>query len=116
MNRALAVSVIEASLKRGSSTPCTWAADRDTYISERSTELLGAVINPISVAVTGEAFHYGVKERFENRRVYAIAQAETKWLLYVPELEVFSLAFGETPTQLSILGFATDDALAEWLG
>ena len=116
MNRELAVSVIETSLKRGSSTPCTWAPDRDAYISEKSAELLEAVIEPIAVSVTGETFHYGVKERFQNRRVYAIAKSGTNWLLYVPELEVFSLAFGETPTQLSILGFATDDALAEWLG
>lgn len=116
MNRELAMFAIESSLKRGSSTPCTWAPDRDAYISEKSAELLDAVIEPIAVSVTGEAFHYGVKESFENKRVYAIAKSGENWLLYVPELDVFSLAFGETQTQLSILGFATDDALTEWLG
>jgi hypothetical protein len=116
MNRERAISAIESSIRRGSATPCTWASDRDAYIAQKSSELLDAVIEPVAVSVTGELFHYGVMESLQDKRVYAIAKSETNWLLYVPELEVFSLAIGETPTQLSILGFSTNDALAEWLG
>ena len=48
--------------------------------------------------------------------VYAIARAGTNWLIFAPAVDRFSLAFGERPEDLTILGFSSNDALAEWLG
>ena len=81
-----------------------------------SAALLRHVIAPVPATVVGENFAYGVKESLRNQIVFAIARSEYNWLLYVPALGVFSLAFGEDPEKLTILGFATNDALAEWLG
>lgn len=116
MHKQLAVSALMASFSRGSSTPSTWVADRDTYIAEQCSELLDAVIEPALASITSEAFSYGEKQELGGTLLYAIARSGTRWLLYSAELERFALAFGERPDGLSLLGFSSSDALAEWLG
>lgn len=116
MNKDFAVSALNASLRRGSSTPCTWAADRDAYIAAKSAELLDAVIEPITATISGESFSYGAMQELMGAGVYAIARSGTSWLLFSPSTDRFSLAFGEHPEDLVILGFSSNDALAEWLG
>ncbi len=116
MNRERAVSALKESLNRESSTPCTWADDREAYILAKSSELLASVIEPALATISGETFNYGVKQELERTTVYAIARSSSNWLLYAPELDRFSLAFGEVTNSLTILGFSSNDALAEWLG
>lgn len=116
MNRELAVSALKESFTRGSSTPSTWVADRDAYISAKCSELLAAVIEPTLASISAETYNYGVKQELVAAHVYAIARSGTNWLLYAPEAGRFSLAFGDRPDNLTILGFSSSDALAEWLG
>lgn len=116
MNKEFAVSALNASLRRGSSTPCTWAPDREAYIAAKSAELLEAVIEPIAARISGESFSYGAMQELMDAGVYAIARAGTNWLIFAPAVDRFSLAFGERPEDLTILGFSSNDALAEWLG
>jgi hypothetical protein len=116
MNKELAVSALSASFSHGSSTPCTWAADREGYIAVKPSELLAAVIDPVLASIVAETYNYGVKQELEFSPVYAIARAGTNWLLDSPQAGHFSLAFGERPESLTILGFSSNDALAEWLG
>lgn len=116
MTKADARAAIDRSLARGSATPATWVEDRRTYIEERSAELQAALIEPIRVFVVGESFSYGVKKQLDGTELFAIARRDDHWLLYSPQFELFSLAFGADEKDLSIVGFASDDALAEWLG
>lgn len=116
MNKSEASDAIHASLERGSSTPATWTADRDEYIKEKSLELEACVIDPVRVRITGETFRYGAHTRLNDVEVFAIARRGEDWLLFAPVLRTFSLAFGSNEQDLSILGFASTDALAEWLG
>lgn len=116
MNRESAMRAVRASISRGSCTPCTWRADRDAYISEKSSELLGFVIDPVPVRIASEIYNYGAKEQLAKSALFAIANSSQKWLLYAPDTDQFSLAFGSSPEALEILGFSSNDALAEWLG
>lgn len=110
------MSAITDSLNRGSCTPCTWREDRDVYIREKSEELLKVVIEPIPVTIRGEIFNSGTLDDFRGKKIFGVAQRGDHWLLYAPELNRYSLAFGHDPCSLTILGFSSDDALAEWLG
>ena len=53
----------------------------------------------------------------QEREYVAVARLEDTWLLYAPQSGEFAKAFsrgGKKP--LSLLGFSSNDALAEWLG
>lgn len=117
MDRTDARSLIADSIAKGSSTPCTWRPDRDSYIREQ-TEILGhCLIEPIAVraapgALLEEHFHYGS----DARDYVAIATHGTTWLLYSSEAGTFAKAFGVDASRLTLLGPQSADALAEWLG
>jgi hypothetical protein len=116
MNKAEALAAIEASFEKGSNTPCSWAPDQNAYIAQKQSELLELVIEPVPANITGEAFDYGVKQELSQAPLFAIAQRGDTWLLYAPASDMFSLASGDSPAAMSILGFSSSDALAEWLG
>jgi hypothetical protein len=116
MNKAQALAAIQASFERGSNTPCSWASDQEAYIAQKQNELINLLIEPVAASIIDEVFSYGAKEELSSKAVFAIARKEDKWLLYAPSTDVFSLASGESPSTMSILGFSSSDALAEWLG
>ena len=116
MNKAEALAAIQASFNRGSNTPCSWAADQDAYIAQKQSELLELVIEPVVANITEEIYSYGVKQELSCVPVFAIARRADNWLLYAPATDVFSLAYGNSPVAITILGFSSSDALAEWLG
>jgi hypothetical protein len=116
MNREEARLAIERSLAKESATPTLGPDDRATYIRIKADELRDALIEPRPACIVSESFEYGAKEDFEQTKLFAIAHQGENWLVYSPERDVFSLAFGIDPMALSMLGFASDDALAEWLG
>src|SRR5687767_10568340 len=107
MTKAEAIRAIKESLARGSSTPFTWAANREAYIAEQSAQLLQSVFDPVLVSISGETHNYGVKDQLTSHPVFGIARREGHWLLYSPELHTFSLAFGNDEKALIILGFAS---------
>ena len=118
MDRASANRVISESFSRPSATPCTWRDDRDAYISEQQQSLRESQIDPIrvkAVAFEHSQQHFGADNVV--RDYFAIAKQDETWLLYSPESGDFAKAFGhETSMPLGLLGFSSDDALAEWLG
>ena len=116
MNRERARQVLEESLGRGSNTPCTWAPDRAAYIAEYSDRLRQVLIDPVLVTVLRSAHDTDLLGRLSPCTVYALARTENHWLLYIEEFKEFALAFGSSERELSVIGFSSDDALAEWLG
>ncbi|MEQ6289594.1 hypothetical protein ACFPAG_03090 [Vogesella sp. GCM10023246] len=116
MNKVQAFAVLNASLASGSDTWVAPEHDRATYIANKSQQLLGCVIDPVEAAIQGEMFHYGVHEKLSKSMLYAIAHQDGRWLIYSPDQNVFALGFGASATKLTVLGFASGDALAEWLG
>ncbi|MFC3531760.1 hypothetical protein ACFOLG_06130 [Vogesella facilis] len=116
MNKDQAFIVLNTSFSRGSATWCAPGCDRTAYLAEKSQQLLACVIDPREVTIQGEMFHYGIQQQLNQTPLYAIAQYGENWLLYSPGQHVFSLAFGVSTAKLTVLGFASDDALAEWLG
>ena len=116
MDSARARHILEESLSRGSSTPCSWAESREAYIAEKSDQLRSALIEPVSVVVKRSLHQTELLARLSPYSVFAIARLEDHWLLYVEELREFALAFGQAADEVAILGFSSDDALTEWLG
>jgi hypothetical protein len=77
------------------------------------------VVEPVEVdAVASDWAQQYCGQPDTVRKLVALARSEDKWLLYDHEKDEFSLAYGEVlpGSALSLLGFASDDALAEWLG
>jgi len=114
-----ALLALETSLSAGSSTPCTWRADRDVYIQEQSQALREAMVEPHSVRAVASAWaqqHCGATAQIIE--FIAVAHLGENWLLFNERTGEFSLAYATGPTTepLSLLGFASKDALAEWLG
>lgn len=116
MNSASAVKVIQDSLARGSSTPCTWKPDRDAYILRKSQELLEKLIEPVPASVIGRAYDHDNEGLEPYTGSFAIAHSDDHWLLYLTSSGHFALAYGRDPSELRALGFDSPDALTEWLG
>ena len=116
MNKYEAIEVIKNSVAKGSCTPNTSELEREEYIAERTEELMDSVIEPLGVVVEKEIHHHGTLEEMSGKKSLVIARTKDHWLVYVPETGNFSLAFGGNEDALTILGFSSDDALAEWLG
>ena len=107
----------EKSLLRDSSTPDHGAANRHAFLDQERTELRSLRITPRAVtALTDDwAREFG---EFEHDRyeMIVIAGENRSWLLFNPDTRLFSLANGELDGRLFLVGFASDDALAEWRG
>lgn len=116
MNRREALEAVERSFLRGSCSPCPWASDPDASIARQQQALRDQVMYPAPVRVAREVFEHGAAQSLSSEPVWAIARSGDHWLLCAPRSEVFALAFGCDPVQLHLLGFASGDALAEWLG
>jgi hypothetical protein len=112
---AEALAAVRASLARGSSTPAL-RQPRETYIAEEARRLESALIPPVQATVVAETFHYGLLQQLSAESLFAIARRDQYWLLYRPNKQAFSLAFGPSADNLTVLGFSSGDALAEWLG
>lgn len=118
MDTESALAALEASLARPSSTPCTWADDREAYVEEQKRSLRSALLPPRMVKASAGTWarEYAGADAVE-REYIALAHSEETWLLYCPRTRQFAKAFGSPDSQvLSLLGFSSDDALAEWLG
>jgi hypothetical protein len=119
VNRVEAAQVLGESLARPSATPCTWREDRDSYIREEQEKLRACLVEPKEVEAVASAWaQQYCAQSGAVRRLTVVARSEEKWLLYEPGTGLFSLAHGaENSAQpLSLLGFSSTDALAEWLG
>lgn len=117
MNQIQAIEAIKVSVAKGSNTPILGNLGKNTYLADELSKLLVCCIDPVPVTVVGETYKYGVYEEISKYHIFAVAQRDNYWwLLFIPEIDKFSLAFGASIDSLTILGFASDDALAEWLG
>jgi hypothetical protein len=115
-----ALLALEKSLQGETSTPCTWRADREVYIREEAEALRQRVIDaPYEVqAVASDWAQQFCGQSGTVKTMFAVANSADQWLLYDPASDAFAKAFGKQGQSepLSLLGFASADALAEWLG
>jgi hypothetical protein len=119
MNRTQARAILEASLSRPSSTPNTSQLPRDEFIEIQKDELRKHLVEPIEVTARPGDWaikHCGLGDR--DYPMIAIARDNDMWLLLDPDSGFFYKAFaleGDS-TKIFLLGFYSDDALAEWRG
>ena len=119
MTRTEAQERIEESFARESATPSIGAKDRDAYVEEQKAKLRACLIDPVPVTAIASdwAQRYG-GQTSEVRKMVALAHSDGKWLLYDEATGDFATANGAAVLggPLSLLGFQSKDALAEWLG
>ena len=120
MNNHPALLALEKALTAESSTPCTWREDRENYIREQTQELREySIESPYAVqAVASEWAQQYCEASGDTTELIAVTRRDETWLLFNPATEEFAKAFGKENQSepLSLLGFASGDALAEWLG
>ena len=117
MNRADAEAVLDASLARGSSTPNTSALPYDEFLENEKSKLRRCLIDPVEVSAypCKWAVDYA---GFEDKefQLTSIASDGQDWLLYDKTSGLFYLAQKDVNDRLFLIGFCSDDALAEWRG
>ena len=116
MLREDAIAVISASLSRGSIAPAAGAANPDAYLATQGARLLEVVVEPTVVTISRSTFDYGLLEQLQGETLFAIAREADTWLIYCTPSKRFLQAFGGSVNDLTALGFASEDALCEWLG
>lgn len=117
MNKADIVELLTESFKNGTSSPFVGVENWDDCVRIENEKLLSLAIEPIKVtAHTNEWVRKHGEFPGEKYEMYVIAGKEPDWLLFNPETECFSLAKGKISEKLILIGFASDDALAEWRG
>jgi hypothetical protein len=118
MEKEEAVAALKASLELPSCTPAVGVADREQFLTVEREKLLGLVIDPIKVSAvpTDWARKYAPLKN-DRYDMFAIAGKEGSWLLLDPSTNEFALAYGDPLTgTVSLFGFSSSDALAEWRG
>ena len=114
-----ALRLLDESLSRPSSTPTLGGEDRDQYLYRQREALRSCVIEPVLIKATASTWakeQCGLPDvEFE---MLALVHQERNWLLLNPDTKEFFLAYGNHPDndRIELLGFSSDDALAEWLG
>ncbi len=118
MNKEEAIAKLEESFAMPSSTPGGGEGEsREQFLTKERKTLLSLVIEPKPVnAKAGEWVRkYGTFQN-EQYKMIAIAGFGKHWLLFNPENNEFALAEGELDGELNLVGFSSNDALAEWRG
>jgi hypothetical protein len=119
MNKREAARIVEESLARPSSTPNIGDLSRDDFLEREREELRRCLIEPFQVTARPDDWamkHAGFQDRAYD--LVAVARSGTRWLLYDPPSQAFYKARGESEGRGSVvlLGFYSNDALAEWNG
>ncbi|MFT2092153.1 hypothetical protein [Paraglaciecola sp. 2405UD69-4] len=116
MSKDEILQLIRASRTNGTSSPFVGALDREAEIDKSLAQLESCLITPVSVQVEA-AYHPQEDCEFINKQnVVAIAQCNEEYLLYATRAKLFAKAWKTGENQFTILGFSTDDVIAEWRG
>ena len=120
MRLATARRLLEESLSKDSCTPNTSQKERSAFLAEERERLRSFAIDPVEVTATPGSM--ALEHSYLENRVYslvAVARHKDRWLLCDPNRGDFLLAWSSgagNAFKLHLLGFRSDDALAEWLG
>ena len=90
--------------------------DATGYLAARHAELSAASIPPIEVSVHPDAAAraFGPWEE-RGYQMFIVARAANQVLLVNAETGLFSLGSLDSHEQVHLVGFASEDALAEWV-
>ena len=86
------------------------------YVEEKKQQLLSFLITPVVGKVVGASMPDYAYEMYKGSKVWVIANWKDNWLLTLEDKQEFALAYGSSTEELTMLGFSSSDALAEWLG
>jgi hypothetical protein len=91
--------------------------DRDEFLNERRSDLVKALVEPLRVSVTPDRSARTFGE-WEDRpyAMFVVAKTEKNTVLLVDsETRCFSLGSVDAAGTVYLLGFSSNDALAEWV-
>ncbi|MBY6189331.1 hypothetical protein KUV22_02770 [Microbulbifer agarilyticus] len=116
MTKYDAVERIRKSIDSGAQVITPKGLIYEKYVESQTQFLLDHVIEPVQAKVTSACFPEYDFENYKNSEVWCIARSGNSWLLHNVNENEFALGFGESEASISMLGFSSPDALAEWLG
>ena len=117
MDRAQAVQILKTSFAHSNAVP---AATEETYaerLSEERGNLLAKVVDPLPVLVRADELAARKGPAVGLHPMYLIARDRGQCLFYCIKTCHFFLGDGpiDNVGEFTMLGFSSDDALAEWL-
>ncbi|TMO58315.1 hypothetical protein [Pseudoalteromonas phenolica] len=116
MSKDEILEIIKASRAKGTSSPFVGALDREAEIDKTLVQLESCLVQPFTVEVVA-AYHPQEGCEFINKpNVVVIAEANKEYLLYSISTKLFAKAWRTGENQFTLLGFSTDDVIAEWRG
>ncbi|MCP1604742.1 hypothetical protein [Pseudomonas citronellolis] len=117
MDRSDVIELLKESFAHPTSTPNIGEGGRDEYISKNQEYLIEHAIEPVAVEVyTTEWTREFTEFTADSYEMLCIAKSENDELLYDEKNKTFSLAIRNDKGTLYLVGYASSDALAEWLG
>lgn len=116
MSKDEILSIINDARSKGTSSPFVGANHREAEIDKCLEQLKSCLIAPIPVQVVAAYYPQENCEFVDKEDVLAIAQSSEEYLLYSTSAKLFSKAWKTGDNQFTILGFSTDDVIAEWRG
>ena len=110
--------IVEESLSRPSSTPHYVEPDREAFLTRERDKLRACLIEPVEVRATPSAWAVTHADLAENSYdLVAVARSGSRWLLCdASTRQFFQASQSASGDTLSLIGFSSDDALAEWNG
>ncbi|WP_275628386.1 hypothetical protein [Pseudomonas sp. 273] len=117
MNISEVILLLKESFSHPTSTPNVGREDRERYIRDNQECLIEHVVEPVAVeAYTAEWTREFTGFTADSYEMLCIAKSKNEELLYDERNKTFSLAIRNDRGKLYIIGYASSDALAEWLG
>ena len=116
MSKDEILEIVRASRAKGTSSPFVGALDREAEIDTTMVQLESCLVRPFSVEVVGAYYPQDSCEFIKKQNVIAIAEENKQYLLYSIKAKLFAKAWKTGENQFTILGFSTEDVIAEWRG
>lgn len=116
MDKIDILQIVRDSRDRGTSSPFVDVSDREAEIDKSLEQLESCLFSPFSVDVVSAYYPQEDCEFINKPGVIAIAEANGEYLLYSIRAKLFAKAWKTGENQYTILGFSTDDVIAEWRG
>jgi hypothetical protein len=120
MDAADATRFVRESLSIPNEDCCAWSPpdeERDAFLNERRSDLINSLVDPYCVMVTPDA-SARIFGQWEERpyTMFVVAKTDKNTVLLLnSENGCFSLGSFDAAGVVQILGFSSNDALAEWV-
>jgi len=114
MTKYEAIAKVKKSLSEGAQLITPKGKTYDEHLKEITAILFDHIIEPTEANVTSACFSEYDFVKYQNSKVWAIANMGNNWLLTLDNENEFALGFGDSVSNIMMHGFSSSDAIGEW--